>query len=82
MADAKSPNPIADMTTVSEDAIVKTFRFIWNRLKIIVEPSAAVALAPLLNGMYQGNNRRVGVVISGGNLDINNEIIALSGKSP
>jgi threonine dehydratase len=64
------------MTTVSEEAIIRTFGFIWDRLKIIVEPSSAVALAPLFDGAYQGQNKRVGIIISGGNLDINNPIIS------
>jgi threonine dehydratase len=67
---------VSDMTTVSEEAIIRTFGFIWDRLKIIVEPSSAVALAPLFDGAYQGQNKRVGIIISGGNLDINNPIIS------
>lgn len=68
---------VADMTTVSEAAILETLTFIWTRLKIVVEPSAAVALAPLLIGQYNmADNRvangrpRVGVIISGGNIDL------------
>jgi threonine dehydratase len=67
---------VADMTTVSEQAIIRTFGFIWDRLKIIVEPSSAVALAPLFEGSYQDQNKRVGVIISGGNLDKSNPIIS------
>jgi threonine dehydratase len=67
---------VTDMTTVSEEAIIRTFGFIWDRLKIIVEPSSAVALAPLFDGPYQGQNKRVGIIISGGNLDISNPVIS------
>jgi len=48
---------VADNSTVSEEAIIRTFGFIWDRLKIIAEPSSAVALAPLLDEPYQGQYR-------------------------
>lgn len=60
---------VYDMTTVSEEEIVATLRFVWQRLKIIVEPSSAVALAPLFAGRYPAPGRRVGVILSGGNVD-------------
>jgi len=63
---------VDEMTTVSEDEIVETLRFIWQRLKLVVEPSAAVALAPLLASGYSGPGPRVGVILSGGNVDIQN----------
>lgn len=68
---------VSDMVTVTESEIVDAFRFIWERLKLIVEPSSAVALAPLLNQAIQPNNKRIGVIISGGNLDVNNPIFSL-----
>lgn len=61
---------VHDMTTVSESAIIETLTFLWQRLKIVVEPSSAVALAPLFTGDYAGNGRRVGVLLSGGNADV------------
>ena len=60
---------VYDMTTVSEEEIVAALRFVWQRLKIIIEPSRAVALAPLLSGRYPAPGRRVGVILSGGNVD-------------
>lgn len=60
---------VYDMTTVSEEEIVAALRFVWQRLKIIIEPSSAVALAPLLSGRYPAPGRRVGVILSGGNVD-------------
>ena len=60
---------VAEMTTVSEETILETLKFIWQRMKIIVEPSAAVALAPIFSGVYTGPGKRVGVLISGGNVD-------------
>ncbi|MFQ5419793.1 MAG: pyridoxal-phosphate dependent enzyme, partial [Anaerolineae bacterium] len=61
---------VADMTAVSEEAILQTLEFLWTRLKIIVEPSSAVALAPLFTGQYPLVGKRVGVILSGGNVDV------------
>ena len=61
---------VADMTTATEAEILETLEFIWTRLKIIVEPSSAVALAPLLMGHYTLPGKRVGVILSGGNVNI------------
>lgn len=66
---------VADMTTVSEDLIIEAFGYIWDRIKIIIEPSSAVAFAPLLHRMYPLGGKRVGVIISGGNLDRTNPIL-------
>lgn len=63
---------VSDMITTSEAAIMETLEFLWTRLKILVEPSSAVALAPLFTGQYPQNGRRVGVILSGGNVDIAN----------
>jgi threonine dehydratase len=63
---------VSDMITVDEEAIVSTLIFIWERMKIIVEPSAAVALAPIFTKQMGIQNKRVGVLISGGNVDILN----------
>ncbi len=61
---------VQEMTTVTEEEIAATLRFVWQRMKIIIEPSAAVALAPLFSGRYTTPGRRAGVIISGGNADI------------
>jgi threo-3-hydroxy-L-aspartate ammonia-lyase len=61
---------VHDMTTVSEADILRTLEFVWARLKLVIEPSAAVALAPLLSGSYPLTGRRVGVILSGGNLNV------------
>lgn len=60
---------VSDMVTVSEREIIETLRFVWQRLKIIIEPSSAVALAPLLSGHYHAPGARAGVILSGGNVD-------------
>ena len=56
--------------TASEAAIVRAMRMIWERMKIIVEPSAAVPLACLLEGTLEVRGMRVGIIISGGNVDL------------
>ena len=62
---------VADMTTADEADILDALEFIWARLKIVVEPSSAVALAPLLSGRYPvPPGARVGVLLSGGNVNV------------
>jgi len=59
---------VEDILTVSEDAIIVAMRFVWERLKIIIEPSSAVPIAALLEHRPPG--RHVGIIISGGNSDL------------
>ncbi|MBP6470982.1 MAG: pyridoxal-phosphate dependent enzyme [Chloroflexi bacterium] len=61
---------VSDMTAVSETDILATLEFLWTRMKLLVEPSSAVALAPLFTGSYPLPGQRVGVLLSGGNADI------------
>jgi threonine dehydratase len=63
---------VSDMRTVSEQEIVDAMRFLWTRMKIIVEPSGAVPLAALLADPAAFRGMRIGVIISGGNVDITN----------
>jgi threo-3-hydroxy-L-aspartate ammonia-lyase len=60
---------LEDVVTVPEAAIVEAMLFCFARLKIVVEPSGAVPLAALLTGAVRAQGRRVGVVLSGGNID-------------
>lgn len=62
---------VSDMTTAAEEEILDALGFIWERMKIIVEPSAAVALAPLLSGKYTiSEGSRAGILLSGGNVNV------------
>lgn len=61
---------VHDMTAVADTAILETLKFLWQRLKLVVEPSGAAALAPLFSGQYSAPGQRVGVILSGGNADI------------
>jgi threonine dehydratase len=58
------------MVTVSEDEIINTMFFLWERLKIVVEPTGALAAAALLSGVVKVPEARIGVIISGGNVDL------------
>ena len=57
------------MLTVSDEEIVATMRFILFRMKLLVEPSGAAAAAAVFAGKLPEDVQRVGVVLSGGNID-------------
>ncbi|MBF0277587.1 MAG: pyridoxal-phosphate dependent enzyme [SAR324 cluster bacterium] len=61
---------VAEIITVSEKKIIEAMRLIWERMKIIVEPSAAVPLAVLLTEREIFQGLRIGLILSGGNLDL------------
>lgn len=61
---------VDDMVTVSEAAILRTMFFVWERLKIVVEPTGVLAAAALLEGIVTAPNTKIGVIISGGNVDL------------
>ncbi len=61
---------VDDIVTVSEEAIVESMRMIWERMKIVVEPSAAVPVGALLSRRREIPGRRIGVIVSGGNVDL------------
>ena len=61
---------VSEMRTVSEAGIIAAMRFLWERMKLVVEPSGAVALAALLADPGLGRGLRVGVMVSGGNVDL------------
>lgn len=55
---------------VTEDEIIEAMKLIWERMKIIVEPSSAVAFAALLKDKEKFRNKKVGIILSGGNVDL------------
>lgn len=61
---------VDEVVTVSEESIVEAMRMIWERMKIIVEPSSAVPLAAILERKVNVENMKVGILLSGGNVDI------------
>jgi threonine dehydratase len=72
---------VHDMVSVSDEALLRTMFFLWERLKIVVEPTGALAATALLEGIVKANNSRIGVIISGGNVDLQQvgELQRLSG---
>ena len=65
-------NLVDDIIPIGEEDIINALRMIWERLKIIVEPSCSIALALIINNkqLFEGHN--VGLIMSGGNLDLDN----------
>jgi threonine dehydratase len=63
-------NVVDEMVTVSEEELRSTLEFLWNRMKLVVEPSGACALAAVFHGKVPVQGLRAGVILSGGNADI------------
>ncbi|MCG8455248.1 MAG: threonine/serine dehydratase [Holophagales bacterium] len=61
---------VHEVVTVDDGAIVDAMRFVWERMKIVIEPSAAVAPAVLFSGRLDLEDLDVGVILTGGNLDL------------
>lgn len=61
---------VDEMVTVSDAALVEAMHLLWERMKIVVEPTGALAAAALLDGVVPGRDRRIGVTVSGGNVDL------------
>ncbi|MHA1584365.1 MAG: pyridoxal-phosphate dependent enzyme [Promethearchaeota archaeon] len=61
---------VEEIITVSETEILEAMRFIWERLKIVIEPSSAVPLAALFTRSISIKDKKIGVIISGGNIDL------------
>ncbi|MFD1483400.1 beta-hydroxyaspartate dehydratase BhcB [Paracoccus nototheniae] len=63
-------NHVTDILTASEDEIVEAMKLTWKRMKIVIEPSCAVPLAVILKNPTVFAGKRVGVIITGGNVDL------------
>ena len=61
---------VDEIVTVSEEGIIRAMRMIWERMKIIVEPSSAVPLAAILEKQVNINGKKVGIILTGGNVDL------------
>jgi threonine dehydratase len=61
---------VRDIVTVSDEAIIHAMRAVWERMKVVIEPSAAVPLGALLTGRQEIPGTRIGVIFSGGNVDL------------
>jgi threonine dehydratase len=61
---------VADMTTVPDTALIEAMRFTWERMKLVTEPTGVLGLAALLAGRVEAKGKRVGIIVSGGNVDL------------
>jgi threonine dehydratase len=61
---------VDDIVTVSEEAIVSAMRTIWETMKIVIEPSAAVPYAAIVEGKIDLSGKRIGIILTGGNVDL------------
>jgi threonine dehydratase len=61
---------VDDMATVSDDDLVRAMRFVWERMKLVVEPTGVLGLAAALARRVDVTGKRVGVILSGGNVDV------------
>lgn len=61
---------VDDIVTVSEEGIISAMRLIWERMKILIEPSSAVPLAAIMENKLDVKGKRIGIILSGGNIDL------------
>jgi threonine dehydratase len=61
---------VSDVITVNDQAIIEAMKLVWERMKIIIEPSSAVALAIVLKHKHRFAGQKIGIIISGGNVDL------------
>jgi threonine dehydratase len=61
---------VDDFLTVTDEELLQTMFFLWERMKMLVEPTGALAACALLEGKIDAKGKKVGVVISGGNVDL------------
>jgi len=61
---------VHDIVTVSDADLVEAMRFLWERMKLVVEPTGALATAAVMKGALDVKGRRVGIILSGGNVDL------------
>jgi len=65
-------NNVDEIITVEENSIISSMKMIWERLKIIIEPSSAVVLAAVLENKEKFAEKKIGMILSGGNVDLTN----------
>jgi len=62
---------VSDILTVEEETIIRAMKIIWERMKIVVEPSSAVPLAAILENPSRFRGKKTAIILSGGNVDLN-----------
>ena len=63
-------NYVTDILTASEEEIIDAMKLTWQRMKIVMEPSCAVPLATIIKNKERFAGKRVGVIVTGGNVDL------------
>jgi threonine dehydratase len=63
---------VHQVVTVSEKSIITAMRYIWERMKILIEPSSAVPFAAIMEKNLIVSNKKIGIIFSGGNVDLDN----------
>ena len=63
---------VSEIIRVEESEIIAAMKLVWERMKIVIEPSSAVALAALIKEKDRFQNKRIGIILSGGNVDLSN----------
>jgi threonine dehydratase len=61
---------VHDIVLAKEESIVRAMRLVWERMKLVIEPSGAVPLAAILEGNLDVKGKKVGIILSGGNVDL------------
>ena len=61
---------VHDIITVSDAQLIDAMRFVWERMKLVIEPTGALAVAGVLSGAVDVRDKRVGIILSGGNVDL------------
>jgi len=73
---------VDEMATVSDDDLVRAMRFVWERMKLVVEPTGVLGLAAALSGRVDVQGKSVGVILSGGNVDLSYALELFAKLSP
>lgn len=73
---------VSEIVTATDRELIDAMRFVWERLKIVIEPSSAVVVAPLLARAIDLEGKRVGAILSGGNVDLGEVFSALLKRLP
>ena len=60
---------VREMHTVTDEELARAMFYLWERMKIVVEPTGALGAAALFEGRIDARGKRVGIIISGGNVD-------------
>jgi threonine dehydratase len=71
---------VKEIIIVTDDEILDALRLVWERMKIIIEPSCAVPLAALLKEKERFAGKRIGIILSGGNVDLEKVLLLMVGK--